>query len=89
MQLEIYLINKGYFVNYCKLCILYIVFCTRSETDIIPAFEADVPGSSPGGCTRLNYFDLVQESKDFSEFINKLKSTRDCRARVLVVRKCL
>ena len=28
-----------------------IVLCTRSKTDIIPAFEADVPGSSPGGCT--------------------------------------
>ena len=26
--------------------------CTRSETDIIPAFEADVPGSIPGGCTK-------------------------------------
>ena len=26
--------------------------CTRSEMDIMPAFEAVVPGSNPGGCTQ-------------------------------------
>ena len=27
--------------------------CSRGETDIINAFEAFVPGSSPGGSTRI------------------------------------
>ncbi len=30
-----------------------IEFCARGETDIISAFEAFVPGSSPGGRTNF------------------------------------
>ena len=38
--------------------------------DIIPAFEAVVPGSNPGGCTheKANLFAFAQGSKDFSLF---------------------
>jgi hypothetical protein len=30
--------------------------CTRSEMDIMPAFEAVVGGSNPSGCTKYEVF---------------------------------